>query len=199
MRPDAQPDTPGDKPEESAASRLKPLLAAAARGDQQAFAELYDSTSARVYGLIHRVLRDAAQAAEVTQEAYLEVWQQADRFDASRSGVLPWLLMIAHRRAVDRVRSAASTAARDVRYAELHAERPFDTVTEQVESSLDAQEVRRCLANLTDAQREAVSLAFFGGYSYREVAELLDVPLGTVKSRIRDGLIRLRDGMGVSS
>lgn len=178
---------------------LEHLLAASARGDEQAFARLYDLTSARVYGMVLRVIRDAAQAAEVTQDIYLEVWRQAARFDSEKGAVLPWLLMIAHRRAVDRVRSAQSAVLRDDKYAVLTEERPYDSVSEQVQTSLDAQRVRKVLGDLTPAQREAVSLAYFGGYTHSEVAELLKIPLGTVKTRIRDGLIRMRDALGVLS
>ena len=184
-----------DAPEPS----LEELLAASARGDEAAFARLYDQTSARVYGLVLRVIRDAAQSAEVTQDIYLELWRQSARFDPTKSALVPWLLMIAHRRAVDRVRSAQSSVVRDNRYAELNTERPYDNVSEQVETSLEAQRVRKVMNDLTDAQREAVSLAYFGGYTHSEVAELLHIPLGTVKTRIRDGLIRLRDALGVPS
>jgi len=160
---------------------------------------LYDLTSSRVYGMVLRVIRDAAQAAEVTQDIYLEVWRQSARFDSSRGAVLPWLLMIAHRRAVDRVRSAQSSVTRDSRYVELNTERPYDQVSEQVQASLDAERVRKVLNDLTAAQRQAVSFAYFGGYTHSEVAELLHIPLGTVKTRIRDGLIRMRDALGVTS
>lgn len=178
---------------------LAGLLARSSRGDEQAFARLYDLTSARVYGLVLRVVRDAAQAAEVTQDVYLEVWRQSARFDSGRGSVLGWLLMIAHRRSVDRVRSAQASAIRDDRFAGLHTERPYDQVSEQVHGSIEAQRVRRVLTDLTDAQREAVSLAYFGGYTHSEVADLLSIPLGTAKTRIRDGLIRMRDALGVTS
>jgi RNA polymerase sigma-70 factor (ECF subfamily) len=180
-----------------AALTLEELVAAAALGNEQAFAELYDQTSPRVYGMVLRVVRDPAQAAEVTQDIYLEVWRQSTRFDAGKGAVLPWLLMIAHRRAVDRVRSAQSSMVRDDKYALLHEERPYDSVSEQVQISLEAQRVRKVLDDLTPAQREAVTLAYFGGYTHTEVAQLLKVPLGTVKTRIRDGLIRMRDALGV--
>ena len=189
---DGEPDGP-------ASQDVEELLARSARGDEQAFARLYDLTSPRIYGMVLRVVRDAAQSAEVTQDVYLEVWRQAARFDPAKGGVLPWLLMIAHRRAVDRVRSAQAAAVRDDRYATLAEERPYDSVAEQAQTSLEAQRVRRVLDGLTDAQREAISLAYFGGYTHSEVAELLKLPLGTVKTRIRDGLIRLRDALGVAS
>jgi RNA polymerase sigma-70 factor (ECF subfamily) len=188
-----QASTPGAEPSP------EELLAASARGDEQAFAKLYDLTSARVYGMVLRVVRDAAQSAEVTQDVYLEVWRQSARFDSSKGAVLPWLLMIAHRRAVDRVRAAQSAIVRDDKYAVLTEERPFDSVSEQVQTSLEAQRVRKVLNELTAAQREAVSLAYFGGYTHSEVSELLKIPLGTVKTRIRDGLIRMRDALGVAT
>ncbi|MGI8666916.1 MAG: ECF RNA polymerase sigma factor SigK [Jatrophihabitans sp.] len=178
---------------------LEDLLAASAKGDEKAFSQLYDQTSSRVYGMVLRVVRDAAQSAEVTQDIYLEVWRQSARFDASKGAVLPWLLMIAHRRAVDRVRAAQSSVVRDDKYAILNTERPYDSVSEQVQTSLEAQRVRKVLNDLTAAQREAVSLAYFGGYTHSEVAELLKIPLGTVKTRIRDGLIRMRDALGVAT
>jgi RNA polymerase sigma-70 factor (ECF subfamily) len=176
---------------------LEDLLARSALGDEQAFAQLYDLTSSRVYGMVLRVVRDPAQSAEVTQDIYLEVWRQSARFDSGKGAVLPWLLMIAHRRAVDRVRAAQSAIVRDDKYATLTEDRPFDTVSEQVQTSLEAQRVRKVLHQLTPAQREAVSLAYFGGYTHTEVSELLKIPLGTVKTRIRDGLIRMRDALGV--
>jgi RNA polymerase sigma-70 factor (ECF subfamily) len=177
---------------------LADLLAAAARGSEQAFADFYDRTSPRVYGMVLRVVRDPAQAAEVTQDVYLQIWREAARFDATLGSVLSWLLMIAHRRAVDRVRSVRTASSRDDRYALSQTERPYDEVTEQVQASLDAQRVRTALHDLTDTQREAISLAYFAGYTHREIAALLNLPLGTAKTRIRDGLIRLRDALGVS-
>lgn len=180
-------------------SSLEDLLSSSSRGDEQAFAKLYDQTSSRVYGMVLRVVRDAAQSAEVTQDIYLEVWRQSTRFDPKKGAVLPWLLMIAHRRAVDRVRAAQSSVVRDDKYALLNEDRPYDSVSEQVQSSLEAQRVRKVLADLTAAQREAVSLAYFSGYTHTEVSELLKIPLGTVKTRIRDGLIRMRDAMGVTT
>jgi len=183
----------------AAEPNLADLLARAARGDEAAFAELYDRTSARVYGMVLRVVRDPAQSAEVTQDIYLEVWRQSARFDASKGGVLPYLLMIAHRRAVDRVRAAQASVVRDDKYAQLTEDRPYDSVAEQVQLNLESQRVRKVLDGLTAPQREAISLAYFGGYSHSEVAELLKLPLGTVKTRIRDGLIRMRDALGVAA
>lgn len=185
-------------PEAAGQRELAGLLAAAARGDEQAFAALYDRTSPRVYGMVLRVVRDPAQAAEVTQDVYLQVWREAARFDPELGSVLSWLLMIAHRRAVDRVRSARAATLREDQYALRQADRPYDEVSEQVHAGLEAQRVHKALRDLTDTQREAINLAYFAGYTHREVAALLDLPLGTAKTRIRDGLIRLRDALGVA-
>ncbi len=183
----------------SAESSLEDLLALSARGDERAFAELYDRTSSRVYGMVLRVVRDAAQSAEVTQDIYLEIWRNAARFDAGKGGVLPYLLMIAHRRAVDRVRAAQATVVRDDKYATLNEDRPYDSVAETAQTNIEGQRVRKVLDSLTPPQREAIRLAYFGGYTHTEVAELLKLPLGTVKTRIRDGLIRMRDSLGVTA
>jgi len=191
--------SPAAEPAATEAASLEDLLAASARGDEPAFAELYDRTAARVYGMVLRVVRDPAQSAEVTQDVYLELWRNAARFDAGKGGLLPYLLMIGHRRAVDRVRAAQASVVRDDRYAQLTEERPFDSVTEQAQLNLESQRVRKVLDGLTPPQREAINLAYFGGYTHTEVAELLKLPLGTVKTRIRDGLIRMRDALGVTA
>ncbi len=172
-------------------------LQRSARGDEQAFAAFYDATSARVYGLVRRVVRDPSQAQEVAQEVYIDLWRQSARFDPARGSAMSWLLTMAHRRAVDRVRSAQSSTDRDERYAASTMEIPSDVVSETVALKLEAQRVRRALVDLTEVQREAVVLTYYGGYSHREVSDLLGLPLGTVKTRVRDGLIRLRDAMGV--
>jgi RNA polymerase sigma-70 factor (ECF subfamily) len=174
------------------------LLRAVARGDEAAFARLYDLVAGRVYGLARRVLRDPAQAEEVTQEVLVEVWRTAPRYDPSRGSATSWIFTIAHRRAVDRVRSEQASAERTRRVAEREATTPYDHVVEAATARVEQQQVRRCLKNLTDLQREALTLAYYGGYTYREVAELLGAALPTVKTRMRDGLIRLRDCLGVS-
>jgi RNA polymerase sigma-70 factor, ECF subfamily len=173
------------------------LLRLVARGDEPAFAALYDAVAPRVYGLVLRVLRDPAQAEEVAQEALVEVWRTAARFDPARGSAASWILTITHRRAVDRVRAAQAGAERERRVAVSHVDTPYDDVVEEVTASLEQQQVRRCLKGLTDLQREALTLAYYGGYTYREVAEKLDTALPTIKTRMRDGLIRLRDCLGV--
>ncbi|HET7901836.1 MAG TPA: ECF RNA polymerase sigma factor SigK [Candidatus Nanopelagicales bacterium] len=194
MQPFASPPPSGGGDGE-----LVGLLAASSRGDEKAFARLYDLTSARVYGLVRRVVRDPAQSEEVAQEVYLEVWRQSARFDPARGSAAGWILTVAHRRAVDRVRSAESAQERDRRYAAVGEGPAYDVVEETVTARLDSVRVRRALETLTDVQREALTLAYFGGYTHREVSDLLGVPLGTVKTRMRDGLIRLRDTLGVES
>ncbi len=176
------------------------LLARVARGDRHAYAALYDRVGGQVYGSIRRVLRDPSQSEEVSQEVLLEVWRNASRFDASRGSANAWILTMAHRRAVDRVRSEQASRNRDDRAGVREsATAPFDTVAEEVEVRLEHEQVRSALDDLTTLQREAVELAYYGGYTYREVAELLGAPLGTVKTRLRDGLIRLRDTLGVTA
>ena len=172
------------------------LLRAVARGDEKAFGRLYDLVAPRVYGLIRRVLRDPAQAEEVAQEVLVEVWRTAARFDAARGTATSWIFTIAHRRAVDRVRSEQASADRTLRAGAASMDTPYDSVADEVSGRLERQQVRRCLDGLTDLQRQAVTLAYYQGHSYPQVAELLGTPLPTVKTRMRDGLIRLRDCLG---
>jgi RNA polymerase sigma-70 factor (ECF subfamily) len=193
-RPVEAPATPpsGDDP-------LEWLLALVARGDEQAFAELYQRVGAAVFGLVGKVVRNPAQSEEVTQEVFVELWRTAARFDPARGTARSWIMTCAHRRAVDRVRSAERAARRDDLAGRRDQGRPYDEVAEQVETSLEREHVRRGLDALTELQREAVVLAYYGGYTHREIAELLGVPSGTVKTRLRDGLIRLRDHLGVDA
>ena len=184
---------------EAEAAHLAELVGRSARGHEDAFSELYDLTSSRIYGTILRVLRSSDHAAEVTQEVYVEVWKQSARFDADKGSVLAWMTTMAHRRAVDRVRSVTSEVARDERYAIAGVDREIDHVWEGVEQKLDVERVRKGMASLTAIQREALTLAYFGGYTQSQVASLLKLPLGTVKTRIRDGLIGLRDALGVEA
>ncbi|MEU0157740.1 sigma-70 family RNA polymerase sigma factor [Streptomyces sp. NPDC006261] len=178
---------------------LQELMVLVARGDQDAFARVYDAVSGPVLGLVRGVLRDPAQSEEVAQEVLVEVWRTAPRFQASRGSAMNWVLTLAHHRAVDRVRSVEASAAREHRAALLDRTPAFDEVSEQVETRLEREQVRRCLRTLSELQRQSVTLAYYQGLTYREVAELLTVPLGTIKTRLRDGLIRLRDCLGVSA
>ncbi len=174
------------------------LLQLVARGDEAAFARLYDILIGPVFGLVRRVLRDQAQSEEVAQEVMVALWQTASRYSPERGSAMTWAMTLAHRRAVDRVRSAQSASDREDRVMRGELSRPFDEVAEQVSVRLEHEQVRQCLGTLTDVQRESVVLAYYGGRTYREVGELLGTPLGTIKTRLRDGLIRLRDCMGAT-
>ncbi|WP_444962014.1 ECF RNA polymerase sigma factor SigK [Nocardiopsis sp. M1B1] len=185
-------------PDEAEGDPLARLLQQTATGDLAAFEGVYRELSGRVFGIARRVVLDEAQAEEVCQEVFLEVWRTCSRYDRSRGSVAAWVLTIAHRRAVDRVRSeqAASSRLAAAGRLESGATSP-DAVPDQVEHRLERERVRRCLHGLTEAQREAVRLTYYTGYTQRQAADLLEVPLTTVKGRLRDGLIRLRDCLGV--
>lgn len=192
-----QPVTVG-VPRAGSGPDLPALMQRIARGDQDAFSALYEVIAGPVHGIVVRVLRDRAQSEEVTQEVLIEVWRQAPRYRPDKGAVMTWVMTIAHRRAVDRVRSAQAATARERDNAAREHSRAYDEVSERVEIRLESEQVRRCVRGLTELQRQAVHLAYYGGLTYREVAETLSTPLPTVKTRLRDGLIRLRDCMGVT-
>jgi RNA polymerase sigma-70 factor, ECF subfamily len=173
---------------------LETLIGAVARGDQAAFTAVCAQAGPAVFGVVRAVVRDRGQTEEVCQEVLLEVWRAASRFEPGKGSALAWVTTIAHRRAVDRVRAERRLAERQVRAAWHQV--AYDEVAEAVEVRLDRERVRRCLGSLTSVQRESVTLAYYGGYTVREVAALLATPEGTVKTRMRDGLIRLRDCLG---
>ncbi len=175
---------------------LADLLVAVAHGSEVAFGQLYDTVGATVHGLARRVIRDPARAEEITQEVFLQVWQTAGRFDPSRGSARAWLLTLAHRRAVDAVRHDQAANDREAKY-DWSGPQAFDQVEEEVTVSLEHEQVRRCLEGLTPLQREAVTMAYYHGHTYSEVAHLLEVNPATIKTRMRDGLIRLRDCLGV--
>ena len=175
------------------------LLEQIAGGDQVAFGALYDEVSPRVFGLIRRLLVDHAQSEEVTQEVFLEIWQNASRYERSKGGAFTWILTMAHRRAVDRIRSSQAGRDRDVKIGIRDFVSDYDNVADTVETTIEHERVKEAMAQLTELQRQAVSLAYYGGYSHSEVATMLSVPIGTVKTRLRDGMIRLRDELGVAS
>jgi RNA polymerase sigma-70 factor, ECF subfamily len=179
---------------------LTVLMQRAGRGDQDAFASLYDATAGLVHGIVLRVVRDPAQSEEVVQEVFVEIWRLAPRFDGTRGTVTSWMATMAHRRAVDRVRSEQSSRNRvereGARVVVDDHDAAADPVVERDHSEFERRRVRKALDRLTEMQREAVELAYFGGHTYREVAVLLGEPEGTIKTRIRDGMIRLRDELG---
>jgi RNA polymerase sigma-70 factor (ECF subfamily) len=149
--------------------------------------------------LIRRVLVDHAQSEEVAQEVFLEIWQTAPRFDSTKGAAMTWIMTMAHRRAIDRIRSSQSGRDRDIAIGIRDLGTPYDEVAETVETSVEHERVQAAMAQLSDLQRQAVSLTYYGGLTQTEVAEALSVPLGTVKTRIRDGMLRLRTELGVAS
>ncbi|TDB98318.1 ECF RNA polymerase sigma factor SigK [Actinomadura sp. 7K534] len=192
MPPDTRPPGDGTLSGQDADA----LLQRTARGDERAFERLYDVVAAPVHGLVRRIVRDPAMSEEVTQEVMIEVWRTAARYDPRRGGAPAWIMTIAHRRAVDRVRREQAAGEREA--AAGHGPgASHDPVGERVEARLEHERVRRCLGTLTRLQRETVTLAYYGGHSYREVARLVGAPPNTVRTRMRDGIIRLRDCLGV--
>ncbi|MGW5860728.1 ECF RNA polymerase sigma factor SigK [Streptomyces sp. NPDC055239] len=184
---------PADKPD------LAALMKQVAEGDEAAFGRLYESVAGPVFGVVRAVVRDVAQSEEVTQEVLVEVWRHAADYRPERGPVMNWVLTLAHRRAVDRVRSVVASAAREERVALRDRMPEFDVTEAEVEARQEREDVVRCLESLTDIQRESITLAYYQGLTYREVAERLSTSLGTVKTRMRDGLIRLRDCLGVAT
>ena len=182
---------PADQPD------LAALMKEIAGGDDQAFALLYESVAGPVFGIVRAVVRDPAQAEEVTQEVLVETWRHAADYRPERGSVMNWVLTLAHRRAVDRVRAVVASAARDERAALYDHLPEFDVTEAEVEARQERDDVIRCLETLTELQRESITLA--QGLTYRETAERLAMSLGTVKTRIRDGLIRLRDCLEVTA
>jgi len=197
IEPTASP-WPVDSKEPRAAAPENELMALVALGDADAYSQLFDLVTPRVYGLVRRVLRNPAQSEEVTQEVMIEVWRLSSRYDATRGSATAWILTMAHRRAIDRVRAEQASTNRDHAVAVRSIETDFDHVTDAVIGQLDAERVRRCLGSLTELQRESITLAYYNGHTYPEVATLLDAKLPTIKARMRDGLIRLRDCLGTA-
>jgi len=184
---------------ESPVTRQQGLLERVAEGNREAFSDLYDEMAPRVLGLVKRLLRDHSQSEEVTQEIFLEIWQTASRFDPTKGGAATWILTMTHRRAVDRVRASQASRNRDVKVGIRDMPTEYDGVSESVEVSIEHERVVKAMARLTELQRQAITLSYYGGYTNTEVASILSVPVGTIKTRIRDGMIRLRDELGVAS
>lgn len=169
------------------------LLAASGRGDQKAFATLYDQVAGAVYGTIRRILRDEAMSEEVTQDVMLEIWRRSSMYDPDKGAAVTWIMTTAHRRAIDRVRSEEAHRRRTRETGIAEFERDFDSTADAAVTRTEQDRVARLMGTLTDLEREAITLAFFGGMTHSEISEHLNVPLGTIKSRMRSGLMRLRD------
>lgn len=183
--------------QDEAETFLAGLLGEAAEGNHEAFSDFYRLTSPRVFSVVRRVLRDPELSEEVMQEVFLLVWQNAAKYNSALGSPHAWLVTIAHRKAVDKVRSWQSSADRDARWATAEWKQPFDEVGEVVTDRMEVRQVSEALTALSPLQRESILLAYFGSLTYREVAEKLAVPLPTIKSRIRDGLSRLRTQLDV--
>jgi RNA polymerase sigma-70 factor (ECF subfamily) len=179
-------------------TELDALLRQVARRDADAFAKFYDSTRARVYGLVTRVLRDPGYSEETTQDIYLQVWRTADSYNPAAGSPLAWLLTLAHRRAVDRVRSEQAATQRESRYGAANVDLPLDLVAESVIQGDERRQVAECLGSLTDVQREGIQLAYYDGLTYAQVSERLSANLATIKSRMRDALRGLRRCLGIT-
>jgi RNA polymerase sigma-70 factor, ECF subfamily len=177
---------------------LDALLRRVAQRDVEAFAAFYDGTRARVFGLVTRVLRDPGYSEETTQDVYLQVWRNADNYNPAAGTPLAWLMTLAHRRAVDRVRSEQAATQRESRYGAANVELPADRVAEAVISIDERRQVTVCLDSLTDAQRECIQLAYYEGLTYVQVSERLAANLATIKSRMRDAIRGLRKCLGAS-
>lgn len=175
------------------------LLLLSASGEEDAFRSLFDQTAGSVYGHVLRIVRDRSMSEEVTQEVFTQVWRTAARFDPNRGSGRAWIFTIAHRRAVDRIRSEQAGTARTAKYAASNHPTDHADVSEDVTIRLEHASVRKAMDQLTPVQRSAINLAFYKGYTNAEVAAALDIPLGTAKTRLRDGMIHLRDALGVQT
>lgn len=177
---------------------LDALLRRVAQRDVEAFAAFYDNTRARVFGLVTRVLRDPGYSEETTQDVYLQVWHNAGNYDPAAGSPISWLMTLAHRRAVDRVRSEQAASQRESRYGAANVDPPADRVAEAVIQLDEQRQVTECLGSLTDAQRECIQLAYYEGLTYPQVSDRLSANLATIKSRMRDAIRGLRKCLGVS-
>lgn len=173
-------------------SAIDELLERIARGDRHAFAQLYRLTAPRLFGLVKRVLRDSAQSEEVGQEVFLEIWQTASRFQRGKGRGLTWIFTMAHRRAIDRVRASQSSRDRDLRIGIRDRETEHDSVAEKVDLIFEGMRMREAMTHLSPVQRQAIELTYFGGYTQSELASALGIPISTAKTRMRDGLLKLR-------
>lgn len=194
--PLASPCPPPTSSGEYRAGDIEALLVRVGQGDPRAFEDLYRQTAARVYGLARKVLVDAEMSAETTQDVFLALWQGAAvRFDPGLGTGMSWILTVTHRRAVDKVRSEESHRVRDLTWGIKNQEIDYDQVADTVIQQFEVAAVRACLNNLSPTQREAIRLAYYAGLTYAEVADRLGIPVPTAKTRIRDGIKRLRTSL----
>jgi RNA polymerase sigma-70 factor (ECF subfamily) len=175
------------------------LLGRVATGDRDAFEQLYSIFAGRVLGLVTKLLISHHQSEEVCQEVFLEIWTNAAKFQRSRGTAVSWIMTMAHRRAVDRIRASQASRNRDLKIGVRDFAESYDHVAHEVELSIENERVKEALQRLTVLQRQAVTLAYYGGYSHSEIGAMLETPTGTVKTRLRDGMIRLRDELGVTA
>jgi RNA polymerase sigma-70 factor, ECF subfamily len=180
---------------ESAVDRdeLTELMMLVAQGDSRAFARVYDLSSARVLGLVVRIVTNLSLAEEITQEVFVQVWQRAASFEPTRGNARAWITTLAHRRAVDCVRTTQAARDRDLRIGVRDVSPTGDIVADSLELCIELGHLRDALTCMTAAHRQALSMAYFDGLTQSEIAAEIGVPLGTVKTRMRDGLSRLRD------
>jgi RNA polymerase sigma-70 factor (ECF subfamily) len=172
------------------------LLVLVGQGNKAAFAALYDRTAPRVMGLVKRVLIDPAQSEEVTQDVFLELWQHAARFDPGKGKAASWLLTMAHRRAIDRVRASQSSRDRDLAVGIRDFHDTVDDVESTVETTMETRRIRQAMASLTVNQQQALEMTYFQGLTNVEAAATAGIPVGTMKTRLRDALIALRHRVG---
>ena len=178
--------------------KLNEMLRGIAGGDRSIFGSFYDEMAPLVFGLAKRILRAPALAEEVTQEVFLEIWQKAGDWAPERSSAPAWVLMIARRRAIDRVRSEQASRDRQETVGPAMSYHPGSEPHEAAELEAERAAVRSAISGLSDNQQVVIDLAYYQGKTYQEVAEMLDIPVGTVKTRMRDALIRMRAHYGVS-
>ncbi|WP_235861373.1 sigma-70 family RNA polymerase sigma factor [Tersicoccus phoenicis] len=189
--------TTSPEPARGSDAHLETLMDRVASGDQDAFSALYDATSGHMFAVIERVLRNRALSEEVLQDAYVQIWQNAGAYEAGRGRVITWCLTLAHRRAVDRVRSVRASRERELAQGAKEYQESYDDVEDTVTTRLESERVDRAMEDLNTGQVTVIKLAYYGGYTQQEIARITDLPLGTVKTRIRDGMKRLRTRLGV--
>ena len=165
----------------------------AAAGNEHCFEALYDALVPRLYALINRILHNRTHAEEVTQEVFLEIWQKAPLYRAERGTVLSWAATIAHRRAVDRVRSVAASTERDFTRGLEEYRESYHHVDDAIAAFMDTEEVHHALSGIPREQAQLLTMAYFGGKSQREISNETGIPLGTVKTRMRAGMQKLRE------